>query len=113
MASINPRGDSSQQQQQQQPPSRNVSREMGSQDSLELIPGNSLITATPEEGRQLAIQMARAVVSATQPDRNVQRRLREVYSMDAAMLIEITHVTAIEFQTIAAANNYWRHEKTN
>jgi hypothetical protein len=28
---------------------------------VQLVPGNSLITETPEEGRQLAIKMARLV----------------------------------------------------
>ncbi|MNY73847.1 Hexameric tyrosine-coordinated heme protein (HTHP) [compost metagenome] len=52
--------------------------------------------------------MARMIVNVTQPDRGVRERLRVVYANDAAMLIQITHVTAIEFATIAAANNYWR-----
>jgi len=33
-----------------------------------LIPDNSLITAIPEEGRELAMKMARLVIKATQPD---------------------------------------------
>ncbi len=75
---------------------------------LELVPGNSLITKTPEEGRALAIMMARMVVHATQPDVEVLKRLRPIYSEDPRALIEVTHVVAIEFATIAAANNYWR-----
>lgn len=75
---------------------------------MSLIPNNSLITNTPEEGRQLAIKMARLVIKATQPDEEVRNRLRDVYANDAAMLISIGHVVATEFATIAAANNYWR-----
>lgn len=74
----------------------------------ELIPGNSLITATPEEGRQLAIKMARLVIKATQPSAEVRDRLRDVYANDAAMLMAAGHTVAVEFATIAAANNYWR-----
>lgn len=74
---------------------------------MSLIPNNSLITATPEEGRELAIKMARLVIKATQPDEAVRGRLREVYANDAAMLISIGQVVAVEFATIAAANKYW------
>ncbi len=77
-------------------------------DNVELIPGNTLITKTPEEGRALAIKMARLVVRTTQPDANVRERLRPAYAEDAAALVEIAQVVAIEFATIAAANNYWR-----
>lgn len=76
--------------------------------TLSLMPGNTLITATPEEGRQLAIKMARLVIKATQPDDAVRARLRDVYANDALALIQIGHVVATEFATIAAANNYWR-----
>ena len=73
-----------------------------------LIPGNSLLTTTPDEGRQLAIAIARRVVKATQPDATVRERLREVYAGDAAMLLQVCQVVATEFSTIAAANDYWR-----
>jgi hypothetical protein len=43
---------------------------------IQLIPGNSLITNTPEEGRQLAVKMARLIIKATQPDDKVRERLR-------------------------------------
>ncbi|MEN0054109.1 MAG: hexameric tyrosine-coordinated heme protein [Mucilaginibacter sp.] len=78
------------------------------QDSLKLIPGNSLITATPEEGRLLAVTMARLIIKATQPDAGIRGRLRSVYSEDAAMLIAIGQTVATEFATISAANNYWK-----
>ena len=73
-----------------------------------LVPGNTLITATPEEGRQLAIKLARLVVKATQPDEDVRKRLREVYANDAGFLLQVSQITAIEFATIAAANDHWR-----
>ena len=74
----------------------------------ELIPGNSLITATPEEGRQLAVKMSRLMIKCIQPDAAVRDSLRDVYAKDADMLINAGHTVAIEFATIAAANNYWR-----
>lgn len=73
-----------------------------------LVPNNTLITATPEEGRQLAVKLARLVVKFTQPDEAKRKELRDVYASDAASLIALTHVVAIEFATIAAANDYWR-----
>jgi hypothetical protein len=79
-------------------------------DQLTLVPGNSLITATPEEGRQLAVKMARLVVKFTQPDAEVRGKLRDAYANDPHMLILITQVVATEFATIAAANNFWRED---
>ena len=73
-----------------------------------MVPGNSLITKTPEEGRQLAVKMARLVIKATQPDASVREKLRPIYAEDAAMLIAVGQVVATEFATIAAANNYWK-----
>jgi hypothetical protein len=73
-----------------------------------LIPGNTLITATPEEGRQLAVKMARLIIKTTQPDDAVREKLRDVYANDAAMLLQVGLTVATEFATISAANNYWR-----
>lgn len=75
---------------------------------VQLVPNNSLITATPEEGRQLAVKMSRLIIKVTQPNAEMREKLRPVYAEDAAMLIAIGQTVAIEFATIAAANNYWR-----
>lgn len=77
-------------------------------ENIELIPKNTLITNTPEEGRQLAVKMARLIIKVTQPDAEVREKLRPVYAEDASMLIAIGQTVATEFATIAAANNYWR-----
>lgn len=77
-------------------------------EEVKLIPGNSLITKTPEEGRQLAVKMSRLIIKVTQPDASVREKLRPQYAEDAAMLIAVGQVVATEFATIAAANNYWR-----
>ena len=77
-------------------------------EQTQLIPGNSLITNTPEEGRQLAVKMARLVIKLTQPDAKMREKLRPVYVEDAAMLIAVGQTVATEFATIAKANNYWR-----
>jgi len=77
-------------------------------DPIQLVPGNSLITPTAEEGRQLAIKMARLIIKATQPDAAVREKLRSIYAQDATMLVLIGQTVATEFATIAAANNYWQ-----
>ncbi len=68
----------------------------------------SLITKTPQEGFELAITMSRRGVKYTQPDPEVLQRLRPEYSGDADSLTAASHVIAINFQTVAAANDYWR-----
>ena len=73
-----------------------------------LIPNNTLITATPEEGRALADKLSRLIIKVTQPDEAARNTMRDVYANDPAMLISIGQVVATEFATIAAANNYWR-----
>ncbi|MCC5579056.1 MULTISPECIES: hexameric tyrosine-coordinated heme protein [Microtetraspora] len=75
---------------------------------MELVPGNSLITATPEDGRALAVLMARHTVRAIQPDVDVLRDGRPDYAENVDGLTSAAQVVAIEFATIAAANNYWR-----
>ncbi len=71
----------------------------------------SLITDTPEEGFQVAIALARKGVTETQTDREILFTLREVYANDPDALIASSQVIAIHFQTVAAANNYWRKPK--
>jgi hypothetical protein len=78
------------------------------QEALVLVPGGTLITATPEEGRALALTMARHMIHNLQPDLDVLKSGRPKYSVDPDSLIACSQVVAIEFQTIAAANNYWR-----
>ena len=75
---------------------------------ITLVPKNSLIVSTPEEGRQLAVKMARLVIKLTQPDAEIRNQLRDLYAHDPMMLIQIGQTVALEFATIAAANNYWR-----
>ena len=73
-----------------------------------LVPGNTLLTASPEEGRQLAVKLARLIVKTTQTDADKRSAMRADYMEDAQMLILITQTVALEFATIAAANGYWR-----
>lgn len=68
----------------------------------------SLITATPQEGRTLAIKLARKSIGVIQTDPEIRKKLRADYAEDTAQLIASAQVIAIEFQTIAMANNYWK-----
>jgi hypothetical protein len=68
----------------------------------------TLKTATPQAGFELAIKLARHGVKATQPSDEIRTHLRAAYDHDAGQLIAASHVIAVNFQTIAAANNWWR-----
>ncbi len=68
----------------------------------------SLQTETPQEGYELAITLSRRGVRATQPDVEVLKKLRPAYANSADGLTAASHVIAVNFQTVAAANNYWR-----
>lgn len=71
----------------------------------------SLVPATPSEGYDLAVKLARIAVKKTQPDAGVRDRLRKNYEADADALIAVSQVVATHFSTIANANNYWRETK--
>ena len=68
----------------------------------------SLITDTPQQGFELAITLSRRGVKSTQPDPEVLKRLRADYAKSADGLTAASQVIAVNFQTVAAANNYWR-----
>ena len=70
----------------------------------------SLITATPQEGYDLAVKLSRVAVKLTQPDADIRDRLRPEYAEDADALIAASQVVATHFATVAAANGYWRGE---
>ncbi|MEN3004169.1 hexameric tyrosine-coordinated heme protein [Dehalobacterium formicoaceticum] len=68
----------------------------------------SLKTDTPQEGFELAIKLSQKGVEYTQPSEEIRKKLRPKYSKNADSLILASQVVAINFQTVAAANNYWR-----
>ncbi len=68
----------------------------------------SLITKTPQEGYELAIKLSRMGVKYTQPSDAVRSKLRPDYSENSENLIASSQVIATNFQTVSAANNYWR-----
>lgn len=73
-----------------------------------LVPGNTLLTSSAEEGRALAMMLARHSIHAMQHQLEVLQNGRSQYAHDPFGLIAASHVIAVEFATIAAANDYWR-----
>lgn len=65
-------------------------------------------TGTPQEGFELAIKLSQQAVVYTQPSEDIRKKLRPRYSRNADSLIAVSQVVAINFQTVAAANNYWK-----
>ncbi|MFW5450621.1 MAG: hexameric tyrosine-coordinated heme protein [Methylophagaceae bacterium] len=68
----------------------------------------SLITATPLEGRMLAITIVRKTVGTIQRDGKVKHAVRDIYADDPMMLMRAVELVNLEFAIIAEANNYWR-----
>lgn len=68
----------------------------------------TLITETPEAGFALAVKLSQKGVATTQTDAEVRKTLRPAYAHNPDSLIAVSHVVATHFQTIAAANDYWR-----
>ncbi len=68
----------------------------------------SLKTNTPQEGFELAIKLSQKGVEYTQPSEEIRKKLRPKYSKNADSLIHASQIIATNFQTVAAANNYWK-----
>jgi hypothetical protein len=71
----------------------------------------TLITSSPQEGFELAIKLSQMGVKYTQPSAEARERLRPSYSDNAADLIAVSGVVAANFQTVAAANDYWKQRR--
>lgn len=69
---------------------------------------DSLLTKSPQEGFELAIKLSRMGVKYTQPSDEVRSKLRDAYAENADSLTAASQVVATNFQTVAAANGYWR-----
>ncbi len=52
--------------------------------------------------------MARMGVKYTQPSDEARKRMRPDYAENADSLTAASHVIAVNFQTVAAPNDYWR-----
>lgn len=68
----------------------------------------SLKTNTPQEGFELAILLAQKGIEYTQPSEAIRKKIRPKYSKNPNNLIAASEVIAIHYQTVAAANDYWK-----
>lgn len=68
---------------------------------------STLKTSNPQEGYELAIKLSRMAVKYTQSSADVRDKLRDDYANNADSLTAVSQVVALNFQTVAAANNYW------
>ena len=64
----------------------------------------NLTTATPQEGYDLVLKLARAVVRLTRPDAAVRDRLRPECAEDSGALIACSQVVTTHFAAVATAN---------
>lgn len=67
----------------------------------------SLKTDTPQEGYELAIEMAKKGVTYMQPSLDTRKAAWSVYTERGESLMFGSLVIATHFQTIAKANHYW------
>ena len=68
----------------------------------------SLTTKTPFEGRMLAIKIVRKTIGTILRDPGIKQAVRKKYEDNPQLLMYSAELVAIEFKTIAIANNYWR-----
>jgi hypothetical protein len=68
----------------------------------------SLQTKDAQVGYELAIKLSRMGVKYTQPSDEIRAKMRSDYDQDSDALIASSQVIAINFQTVAAANDYWK-----
>jgi hypothetical protein len=68
----------------------------------------TLQTPNAQAGYELAVKLGRLAIKLTQPSAEVRDQLRPDYDHNSAQLIAVAQVVATNFQTIAAANDYWR-----
>jgi Hexameric tyrosine-coordinated heme protein (HTHP) len=66
----------------------------------------TLNTDTPQEGFELAVKLSRLAMMVSSDNDGHGTRL--IQPDDASQLIGAAHVIALIFQTIAAANGWWR-----
>jgi hypothetical protein len=68
----------------------------------------TLNTDTPQEGFELAVKLSRLGMMVSQTSEDGRGRAHPIESDSVTQLIQIAHVIALNFQTIAAANDWWR-----
>jgi len=73
----------------------------------------TLNTNTPQEGFELAVKLSRLAMMIAQSYDDDSQQTRPIQRDGDSQLIRAAHVIALNFQTIAAANDWWRHSYRN
>jgi hypothetical protein len=68
----------------------------------------TLNTSTPQEGFELAVKLSRLALMVAQSYGKDNQRASPIQQDCDSQLIGAAHVIALNFQTIAAANDWWR-----
>ncbi|MGD9538848.1 MAG: hexameric tyrosine-coordinated heme protein [Gammaproteobacteria bacterium] len=69
---------------------------------------SALRISVPEEGREVAVKLARIEIKLIQRDSLVRDRQRPGPAGDADALSAVSQTVATQFATVAAASNDWR-----
>ena len=72
----------------------------------------TLNTNDPQEGFELAVKLSRLAMMVSRSYEDNGTGTRSIQRDDPPQLIQAAHVIALNFQTIAAANDWWRHPST-
>lgn len=69
----------------------------------------TLKTDTPQDGLELAVKLSDLGFMVSQRSEDNRPTLRTTHKCTQSQLIAAAHVIALNFQTVAAANDWWRH----
>jgi len=72
----------------------------------------TLKTSTPQEGIELAVKLSDLGFMVSQRSEASRPSLRTARNYTCSQLIAAAHVIALNFQTVAAANDWWRHRNS-
>jgi hypothetical protein len=72
----------------------------------------TLTTNTPQEGVELAVKLSDLGFMASQRSEDTRPSRLTSREYTCSQLIAAAHVIALNFQTIATANDWWRHRNS-
>jgi hypothetical protein len=68
----------------------------------------TLETDSPQDGIELALKLSRLGMMLSRSSNRIDKESRAAKTLSDTQLIAASHVIALNFQTIAAANDWWR-----
>src|SRR5699024_12818414 len=74
---------------------------------------SSLITETPEDGYQLAVQLSRKAISTMMPDLEIRKKMYQDYIGDARNITHESEVVAIHLHTLSQSIDYMKEQLLN